>query len=41
MYVFNFPSDINRLKNVLNEMVEAIIEEFLKPHEYSLIYRSN
>jgi len=34
-------SDVNRLRSVLNEMVEAIIEEFLKPHEYSLIFRTN
>ncbi|XP_025409352.1 phosphoglucomutase-2 isoform X2 [Sipha flava] len=34
-------SDVNKLKCVLNEMVEAIIEEFLKPHENSLIFRCN
>lgn len=39
--IVNFFSDVNRLKSVLNEMVEAIIEEFLKPHENSLIFRSN
>lgn len=36
-----FFSDVSRLKSVLNEMVEAIIEEFLKPHENSLIFRNN
>lgn len=43
IYTFEFTcfSDVNKLKNVLNEMVEAVIEEFLKPHENSLTYRSN
>ncbi|KAF0769292.1 phosphoglucomutase-2 [Aphis craccivora] len=34
-------SDVNKLKSVLNEMVEGIIEEFLKPQENSLIFRNN
>ncbi|XP_050430140.1 phosphopentomutase [Adelges cooleyi] len=32
--------DIDKLKTILKEMVEAIIEEFLKPQKNSLIYRS-
>lgn len=35
-----FSSDVNKLRSILNEMVEAIIKEFLKPHEYSLIFRA-
>lgn len=34
-------SEVDRLKSLLNEMVEAIIEEFLKPHENNLIFRNN
>lgn len=40
MYI-HFFRDVNVLKGVLNEMIDAIIEEFLKPNENSLIFRNN
>lgn len=36
-----FFSDVNKLETVLSEMVDGIIEEFLKPYENSLIFRNN
>lgn len=36
-----FFSDVNKLEIVLDEMVDGIIEEFLKPYENLLIFRNN